>query len=196
MTKTNKHQIRKSKWIKNQYRVRPIQILYLALLLCALYIMPISAGSVEYRDNIQCPFEKPDNYDATDSLVLPSSFNELLVLDTTASLKARLQDGVRIGCGLGLQGYTISYWATSRADPEVTHPWMYVQAALMHDTLVDHVEDSAPVDEGYNVISVRSEDSYTVPAGTYYIIGCHKGEFPSGNTYHTHTQSGTLYVGP
>lgn len=169
---------------------------FLILILCVWLTGPVSAAPIEIRDNIPCPFEYPNAYQPADSIELPRTFEELQVFDTTAVMKTLLQDSVRISCGLGVQGYTISYWAGSTADPEVSHPWMYVQAALMHDTLVDHIEDSAPIDEGYGVISVQSQDSYTVPAGTYYVIGCHKGEFPSGNTYHTHTQSGTLYVGP
>ncbi|MBP1927692.1 hypothetical protein J2741_000239 [Methanolinea mesophila] len=168
----------------------------LILILCAFLTGQVSAAPIEIRDNIPCPFENPNAYQPANSIELPSTFEELLVSDTAATMKTLLQDDVRISCGLGVQGYTISYWAASAAEPEVSHPWMYVQAALMHDTLVDHIEDSAPIDEGYGVISVQSQDAYTVPSGTYYVIGCHQGELPNEYTYHTHTQTGTLYVGP
>jgi len=171
--------------------------IWLVLLLTTTFmVFGVQAQIFGIRDTIPCPFENQDNYpQMEDTAKFPSSFAELCIIDTSSELKILLQDGVSIGCGLGLQApRTITYYAWSRANPEVSHPWMYVQAALMHDTLVDHLEDSAPVNEGNNVISVRSEDTYTVPSGIYYVIGCHKGKFPSGNEYHTHTQSGTLFV--
>lgn len=180
--------------MKKMVKIRHLILICLISFVCAWTLTPVSAAPIEIRDSIPCPFENQDAYYAVKSDELAPVFSETSIFDSTATMKTLLQDGVRVSCGIGIQGYTISYSAGSTAEPAVSHPWMYVQAALIHDSFPDHVEDSAPVDQGYNVVSVYSQDSYTVPAGTYYVIGCHQGQFPSGTTYHTHTQSDIVSI--